>query len=240
MASTAHAKKNKASVEEIDKQTLSEFAYKKTEFDESEVFEKPFGNRNYKRMKHLLMKRVSPSRYVHSLSVAKTARSLAKTYGYDDRVARMAGLLHDWDKGLLPEHLKKRIADYHIDIPEETADAMPWILHGLTAAEVLADQFPEFGTEVFDAIRYHTVAVPEMSDLAMIVFVADKVEPTHEVSEYKQLAKQVGKISLEELFFEVQKAGLVYLINANKPITDNTIKAWNYYSERQRSRRGDL
>lgn len=101
-----------------------------------------FGNRNYKRMKHLLMKRVSPSRYVHSLSVAKTARSLAKAYGYDERVARMAGLLHDWDKGLLPAQLKQRVSDYDLSISEEVVDTNALVLHGPTAAAVLADSSP--------------------------------------------------------------------------------------------------
>ncbi len=225
--------------QEIDKKALSEFAYQKTVLDENEVFEKPFGNKNYKRMKHLLMKRVSPSRYVHSLSVAKTARSLAKAYGYDERKARMAGLLHDWDKGLLPEQLAMRVSDYNLPIQRELVDSMPWILHGPTAAAVLADQFPELGEEVLCAIQHHTVAVPNMSALDMIVFVADKIEPTHDVDEYKRLAKQVGKISLEDLFFEVQKAGLIYLIATNRPVTNETLEAWNYYSARKRSYKGE-
>lgn len=232
----AHSK-NKP--QEIDKKALSEFAYKKTAFDENDIPEKPFGNRNYKRMKHLLMKRVSPSRYVHSLSVAKTARSLAKVYGYDERVARMAGLLHDWDKGLLPAQLKQRVSDYDLSISEEVVDTMPWVLHGPTAAAVLADQFPEFGEEVFAAIKHHTVATLQMTVLDMIVFVADKIEPTHEVDAYKRLAKQVGKISLEDLFFEVQKAGLSYLIATNRPLSNETIVAWNFYSARKRNYKGE-
>ena len=233
------AHKNKPQAQEVDKKALSEFAYQKTVLDEGNEVKKPFGNRNYKRMKHLLMKRVSPSRYVHSLSVAKTARSLAKSYGYDERVARMAGLLHDWDKGLLPEQLAMRVSDYHLPIEKEIIDAMPWILHGPTAAAVLADQFPELGEEVFTAIKRHTVSVPHMSALDMIVFVADKIEPTHEVDEYKRLAKQVGKISLEDLFFEVQKAGLVYLIATNRPLTHEIIDVWNYYSARKRTYKGE-
>lgn len=226
---------NKKAETVFDKTALSEFAYEKTEINEEDCPEKPFGNRNYKRMKHLLMKRVSPERYVHSLSVSKTARTLAKAYGFDECVARMAGLLHDWDKALLPEQLLGRVKEYELPFSDETVLKMPWVLHGPTAAAVLANQFPEFGEEVFCSIRNHTIPVVDMSQLDMIVFVADKIEPTHEVEVYKRLAKKIGKISLEQLFFEVQKAGLAYLIEENRPLSVEAIEAWNYYCARKKA-----
>ena len=59
-----------------------------------------YGRRNYRHMKSLLAERVSPRRFEHSVGVAKCARDLARTYGYaDPRKAKMAGILHDWDKG---------------------------------------------------------------------------------------------------------------------------------------------
>ena len=77
------AKKKKAQVAEPAREELSEFAYQPTSaegLDEG----KPFGSQSYKHMKGLLMQRVNPSRYVHSISVAKTARKLARVYGYDE------------------------------------------------------------------------------------------------------------------------------------------------------------
>ena len=71
------AKKKKAQVAEPAREELSEFAYQPTSaegLDEG----KTFGSQSYKHMKGLLMQRVNPSRYVHSISVAKTARKLAR------------------------------------------------------------------------------------------------------------------------------------------------------------------
>lgn len=96
--------KKRAQVAEPTREELSEFAYLPTGAEGFDT-EKPFGSQSYKHMKGLLMQRVNPSRYVHSISVAKTARKLARAYGYDGHVARMAGLLHDWDKALLPTQL---------------------------------------------------------------------------------------------------------------------------------------
>lgn len=221
--------KKKAQTAEPTKQELSEFAYKPTVAQGLDT-EKPFGSQSYKCMKGLLMQRVNSSRYVHSISVAKTARKLARTYGYDGHVARMAGLLHDWDKALLPEKLQQRISDFDLAIDEETVRNMPWVLHGPTAAAVLRRDFPCFGEEVFQAIERHTVGAPNMAPLDMIVFVADKIEPTHDVAEYKRLYKQMGSLSLEEMFYAVLKEGMGYLVRAGKPISYDSVTVWNWYN----------
>lgn len=223
----------------LTSEQLSEFAYRPT-VETAFLCEKPFGSQTYKHMKSLLMQRVSPSRYTHSLSVAKTARKLARAYGHDERVARMAGLLHDWDKALHPNRLADRVNKYQLSFSEEIVTTMPWLLHGPTAAAVLADEFPCFGEEVFQAIERHTVGAPGMTQLDMIVFVADKIEPLHEVSEYERLYKNIGKISLDDLFFAVLKEGLAYLVRSQRPICHDSVEVWNWYcAERSKKNKGE-
>lgn len=225
---TEKAHKKRKGVSELTPLQRSECAYLPTPSDGIAV-EKPFGSHTYKQMKGLLMQRVSPSRYMHSLSVAKTARKLARAYGYDEQVARMAGLLHDWDKALKPDKLARRVEYYQLSVDRTWVDTMPWLLHGPTAAAVLADEFPCFGTEVFQAIERHTVGAPAMSPLDMIVFVADKIEPLHEVPEYERLYAQIGKVSLEDLFFAVLKEGLSYILRSNRPLCHDSVIVWNWY-----------
>lgn len=221
--------KKKAHAAEPTREELSEFAYRPTSAEGVDA-EKPFGSQSYKHMKGLLMQRVNPSRYVHSISVAKTARKLARAYGYDSHVARMAGLLHDWDKALLPDKLQQRVSDFGLDIAPEVVSDMPWVLHGPTAAAALRRDFPCFGEELFQAIDRHTVGAPNMTPLDMIVYVADKIEPTHDVAEYKRLYKQIGTVSLEELFYAVLKEGMSYLVRAGKPISYDSVTVWNWYN----------
>lgn len=221
--------KKKRQQPEQSRDALSKLAVLPTGRDGFDA-EDPFSRANYKHMKGLLMHRVNASRYLHSISVAKTARKLARAYGYDEDVARMTGLLHDWDKALQPTELSQRIATFNLNVPEGALETMPWILHGPTAAAVLKSEFPEFGQEVFQAIDRHTVGAPDMQVLDMIVFVADKIEPTHEVPVYQRLYKQIGRISLEEMFCAVLKAGLDHLVQANKPISFETVQAWNAYA----------
>ncbi len=222
------AKGKKKQPVELDKDQLSEFAYLPTEAEGFKT-EKPFCSSNYKQMKGLLMQRVSPSRYVHSLSVAKTARKLARAYGVDEDQARMAGLLHDWDKALSPKRLACRVQDFSLPIAPETVQDMPWVLHGSTAAAVLGQQFPFLGSEVLQAIDRHTVGSPDMAPLDMIVFVADKIEPTHDVPEYKRLYKQIGVMGLEDMFCAVLKEGMAHLVKTNRPISYDTVLVWNRY-----------
>ena len=142
--------------------------------------------------------------------VAETAEKMAQAYDVDPRVARMAGLLHDWDKALSPKRLRDRIATYGLDIDGPTQINMPQLLHGPTAAAVLADEFPEFGEEVFQAIERHTVGSIRMSALDMIVFCADKLEPGNDVQVYRDLYDKIGKMSLEDLFCAVEREGFMY------------------------------
>ena len=218
-----------------DPEVLSEFAYAPTDKGVILSVEKPFSNTNYKRMKALLRRRVKPSRFVHSVMVAETAEKMAYAYDVDPRVARMAGLLHDWDKALSPKRLRDRIAYYRIDIDGPTQINMPQLLHGPTAAAVLADEFPEFGSEVFQAIARHTVGGIRMSPLDMIVFCADKIEPGNDVQVYRDLYDQIGKIDLKDLFLAVQREGLIYLLRSTRPLDVDAVEVWNFYcAERQR------
>ncbi len=231
--------KKQQGVSEITPLQRSEFAYKPTPCD-GVVAESPFGQRSYKHMKGLLMQRVSPSRYMHSLSVAKTARKLARAYGFDEQVARMAGLLHDWDKALKPDKLAARVQHYHLSVDPAWAESMPWLLHGPTAAAVLADEFPCFGSEVFQAIERHTVGACDMSTLDMIVFVADKIEPLHEVPEYERLYKCIGKIPLEDMFFAVLQEGLIHLVRSKRPLCNDSMAVWNWYcAARTENKKGE-
>lgn len=218
-----------------DPEVLSEFAYAPTDKGVILSVEKPLSNTNYKRMKALLRRRVKPSRFVHSVMVAETAEKMAYAYDVDPRVARMAGLLHDWDKALSPKRLRDRIAYYKLDIDGPTQINMPHLLHGPTAAAVLADEFPEFGAEVFQAIARHTVGGIRMSPLDMIVFCADKIEPGNDVQVYRDLYDQIGKIDLKDLFLAVQREGLIYLLRSTRPLNVDAVEVWNFYcAERQR------
>ncbi len=59
-------------------------------------------------MRQALQARVKASRYRHSLGVSQTAEQLARIYGVNQSEAAVAGLLHDWDKSLTGDELKRK------------------------------------------------------------------------------------------------------------------------------------
>ncbi len=210
---------------------LSEFAYRPTRGALPNP-SNPYSKGNFDYLSALLRKRVKASRYEHSLAVSETAGKLAQAYGLNVEQARIAGLLHDWDKALDHEHLVRRIADFNLDINAHIVAGMPYVLHGPTAASVLRKQFPELKPAVFSAIEKHTLGAPDMSALDMVIMIADKVEPGHDVAAYRELYDQIGVLPLEDLFFQVLKLGLVYVLDSAKPFSQESVDVWNHYVEK--------
>lgn len=193
-----------------------------------------YGEDNYKRMKKLLKERVTGARYEHSKNVAKTAVELAETYGVDDRKARMAGLLHDWDKGLPLETIRQRVEEFGLDIDPIVVTDMPYLLHGPTGAAILGEEYPELGADVLQAIARHTSGARNMTPLDMVVYIADLIEPGRSYKHVKSVRKAVGTVSLEELYFVSFKNVYEFLISQNRMLHPQTAGVWNYLVEHLR------
>ncbi|WP_461546674.1 bis(5'-nucleosyl)-tetraphosphatase (symmetrical) YqeK, partial [Senegalimassilia anaerobia] len=183
-----------------------------------------------------LAHRVKRSRFEHSLGVSETAARMARVYGQDEHLARLAGLLHDWDKGYDDEGIRARAVELGIADQLASYLDMPHLLHGPTAAAALAREFPELPAPLLQAIRLHTTGAVGMSPLDLIVYVADVIEPGRYCAGVDKLRDMVGKVELEELFM----ATLVYvvgnLIERRKLIHPGTVTVWNYYVARARER----
>ena len=195
-----------------------------------ECVEQPFGKKNYKRMRELLRQRLGEHRFEHSLGVAKTARRMAKVYGLDPDKARMAGLLHDWDKRGDACWVQDRARSFGLDLHPQIIDDMPWLLHGYTAAAALGRDFPELGSEVLTAIARHTTGAADMSDLDCVIYVADLIEPGRDYgkdSGIDSLRALVGEVSLQELYYQAFKQTLGYLIDRDKPLFPGTAELYN-------------
>ena len=177
--------------------------------------------------KHL-KKRVKASRYKHSLGVAETCYKLAVIYKYPNpEKARFTGLLHDWDKGLSAKEEQKKVRKYSISLNKLVVESMPWVLHGFTAAASLPEQFPEVDQEMCQAIARHTTADFNMSQLDMILYVADLIEPNRNFEGVSELRELVGNKSLEYVYFSSFKHTFMYLISSNAILYPTTLDLWN-------------
>ena len=180
----------------------------------------------FEEMRQRLQARVKPSRYAHSMGVSQTAEQLARIYGVDENDAAVAGLLHDWDKALSFKELRK-LAKKHTKVPKAVRKGIPGVLHAYTAPYSLKKEFPELTDAVLQAIERHTCAAPEMTDLDMIIFIADIIEPGRTFGDVAPLREAVGKVSLEELFYMTYKATMIYLLEDDKAIHPDSLDTWN-------------
>ena len=177
-------------------------------------------------MRQALQARVKASRYRHSLGVSQTAEQLARIYGVDQNEAAVAGLLHDWDKSLTGDELKRKAKKLKL-ADKEVREHATGVLHSWTAAATLRDEFSELSNAVLQAISRHTCGAVGMSDLDMVVFVADIIEPGRDFPDIEGLRAAVGEVCLEELFYRTYKANFMYLLSADMVVAPPSLDVYN-------------
>lgn len=176
-----------------------------------------------------LQQRLKPRRFEHVLGVAETAAQLARAYGVDERKARLAGLLHDWDKEYSDEEIRQRARDLGVEVDPFVLETMPRLLHGPTAAAELERAFPDIPADVLQAVARHTTAAADMSDLDMIIYIADVIEPQRDFDGLKKLRDAVGTVPLETLFFMTFNHILLTLVERRRCLHPATVEVWNHY-----------
>ena len=174
----------------------------------------------------LLKERLNDYGFKHNLSTADTARDLAFIYQADSDEAYVAGLLHDWDRCILDEDIIARARSYGMELSPEALEA-PKILHAHTGAQAVQDTFPELPATVIDAIRHHTVGVPNMSDLDKLIYLADMLEPLRTNPHVATLREMVGTVDLDALFLQAYQHTMLHLVHNRKVMHPETIKVWN-------------
>lgn len=181
------------------------------------------------RCKRAVDARLSGRRLAHVHSVSDYAVVMARAYGVNEFDARLAGLLHDWDKLLVDEEFPARLKE--LDIPEPDHVELLWpVLHSFTGAVAVKREFPQISDEVVSAIWHHTIGGLDMSDLDMVIFIADMIEPTRNAQNrpyLQELRDMVGKVSLDELYFATYVETMTSLVVRKRFIHPDAFAIWN-------------
>ena len=169
---------------------------------------------------------LKPRRFAHSLSVADTARRLAKIHGLDPLKAEQAGLLHDCAK-CLPLNEMQRIAAEHFLTEDRIILSSGSLLHSLVGACVAEEKYGMNDPEVLDAIRFHNTGLAGMSRLAMCVCLSDSIEPLRRDYPMLREIRALAEISLERALLLSLERTADYVLGEGKklhPRTLNTIR----------------
>ena len=186
-------------------------------------------NELYERIEKAVDERLSGKRLKHVHSVSEYAAELAGVYGVNEFDARVAGLLHDWDKLLTDAEFPARMRELGMEVPDHVELLWP-VLHSFTGAEAVHRAFPELPDEIISAIHKHSLGSVEMSDLDMVIFIADMIEPLRDASKrprLKKIRKKVGKVSLDELYWLCYIDTMAGLVERHRFIHPAAFEIWN-------------
>jgi nicotinate-nucleotide adenylyltransferase len=121
---------------------------------------------------------VSPRRFIHSRNTGLLCRDWCAFYGLDSGAGYLAGTVHDICKSFPAEELFALAERDGGGIsPRERANPNA-LLHGRAGAVLLRERYGIRDAAVLEAARCHTVGAEGMGDLAKIVLMADKIEPS--------------------------------------------------------------
>ena len=175
----------------------------------------------------------NPKRFAHSISVGHCAETLAQAYGADMLSARVAGILHDWEK-LLPDAETIKLAERFRIQTEAPYQKIVGLLHGPLAAKTLPAIYPWLSEEVLSAIQKHTAGDYQMSTLDKILYVADLIEPLRPdfeaVATVREVYLQGG--SLDELYESAFCGVMRYVISSRSYLYPNSIALYNEMIEK--------
>lgn len=182
----------------------------------------------------LLRQRLGDGSLEHCVRVGETARQLALAYSVDQDEARLAGLLHDWDRELDHDSLLAAAsASGHEPTAAETRS--PRLLHARTGAAALRESIPGISPAIAQAVERHTLGAVDMEPLDMVVYVADMIEPGRAYPGVDELRSAVGVAPLSELFAEAFRSTVLHLVESRKHIHPLTVDVWNAHVARSAS-----
>ena len=174
-----------------------------------------------------LFSSLKPGRFAHSLSVAYTAKRLARIHSLDTQKAEQAGLLHDCAKHLPITQMQKLASDHALTVDPDIL-ASSALLHSIVGAYVAKEQYGMEDPEVLEAIRYHNTGRAGMSRLAVCVCLSDSIEPLRKSYPRLEEIRRLSEVSLEKALLLSLESTAEYVLSRGKylhPRTRETI-AW--------------
>ncbi len=186
-------------------------------------------------MEHEVRSLVSPRRFIHSRNTGVLCHDLCAHYGLDPMKGYLAGVVHDICKSFSAE---KQIALAEQDgnpISEMERANAPALLHSRAGAVLLKERYGIIDKDILEAVRCHTTGAENMGDLAKIVFLTDKTEPSRlEVKPFLREACVHPSETLDNLFVLVVEETVNFLHIKGKDISRDTLNLLLSLKDRER------
>ncbi len=175
--------------------------------------------------KSLIKGKLKESRYIHSLNVADSARSLAQRYGCDEEKAYTAGLLHDVMKNASDDEQLSAIGKAGWELtPCEKANKKLW--HAIAGAAYMKTELDIADSDLIDAVRYHTTARKNMSILEKVIYVADFISADRDYPEVDDV-RHAAEESLEKAMMLGLEFCIHEIVDRKQVLHPDSVDAYN-------------
>ncbi len=169
-------------------------------------------------------------RQAHSIRVANLAAARALKLKMSERQVIAAALFHDCGKNLTPDspYLEGFVE------PKEWGDIPKTVWHQFAGAYVAEKCFGVWDEDILNAVRYHTSARPNMSELEKLIFLADMLEEERHYEGVDILRELFWRedgldACLERALYET----LLFLQTKQADIYPLTKNAYNFYKTKE-------
>ena len=169
-------------------------------------------------MKKLLKASLPHKRFKHSLAVYDTALELAAVYGLDKEKVGVGREIPTRDL------LMHTIA---LGLPMDDVERnQPILLHAKLGVYYAREKYGVTDQEILDAIRFHTTGAAGMSKMAMVVYLADLLEPTRDFAGIEEM-RRLAKVDLEQAMIKAYAQTIRYLLEYDLLVHPHCIEGYN-------------
>lgn len=164
-------------------------------------------------------------RFKHSVAVYATALKMAEHYKLPPEKIAVAALLHDCGREVPTPQLlaKARELGLEVDYVEERQQIL---LHAKLGAYFAEHKYGVTDPEILRAIRLHSTGAPDMTELDMVIYLADLIEPGRDFDGVEDLRKAVYK-DLELGMLRTYAHTMRYLLDENLLIHPDCVNGYN-------------
>lgn len=173
-----------------------------------------------------LQNTMKEERYRHILGVVNTSLSLCDKYGIDHEKAELAALFHDYAKSYSFEENCRFLELRGIDL-DRVQERSPQLLHSKVGAVIAKEKYGIEDEDILNAIRYHTTGRSGMSDLEVLIALADYIEPGRSYEGVQKIRECEEESGMEAALLQALNNTISYLLKNGQLIHLDTIDARN-------------
>lgn len=166
--------------------------------------------------------RTHPSRTAHIVGVEGMSVILANRWNVPVSLCHLSGLLHDLAKPY-PLSVQREKLDECTVLPVSEDDRLfPAVWHGIVAAQEAHDLYGVDSRDVLEAVAYHSTGARDLSDVGLVLYIADYIEPSRSWEGVEEFRQEVLAADLHEAAGKVASRKICRLGEKGRPAHPRT------------------